>query len=323
MIYEKMPWIPQDSLAWLDRRRESIGASETAAVLGLSPWATAFTVWEQKMGKDTDIPEHLAYFGHKLEPVVAGWVEDFHPEIGKVMDAREDRLENGEACGGYRSVECPWLTATPDYLVYVDGVEAWIPLEIKTTARAWNEVPFQYQVQVQQQMGVLGAPYAYLAVLQNTNTPMLHRFEFDHDLWDHIVMITREFWEQHVVTETPPTPVSLAEQATVWPSETGKTIELSQTAFDALEERDVLLSDAKALKEQADAVTLTLGEYVQDAEVLLWNGEKVATWKSGKPRAVFDKSAFEKDHPELARMYTSEGKPFKTLRRVRSKGGDS
>lgn len=35
---------------WLEGRRQGIGGSDVAAVLGLSPWKTALDVWNDKLG---------------------------------------------------------------------------------------------------------------------------------------------------------------------------------------------------------------------------------------------------------------------------------
>ena len=36
---------------WLERRRKSIGGSDSAAILGLSEYSSAYSVWAEKTGK--------------------------------------------------------------------------------------------------------------------------------------------------------------------------------------------------------------------------------------------------------------------------------
>ena len=36
--------------AWLAQRRKSIGGSDAAGIVGLSPYATPYTVWADKTG---------------------------------------------------------------------------------------------------------------------------------------------------------------------------------------------------------------------------------------------------------------------------------
>ena len=43
----------QNTQEWLDFRRNKIGASDAAAIMGLSPWKTRYQLWEEKVyGKD-------------------------------------------------------------------------------------------------------------------------------------------------------------------------------------------------------------------------------------------------------------------------------
>ena len=39
-----------DRAEWLAWRRSGIGASDVAGILGISPWASPFTVWADKLG---------------------------------------------------------------------------------------------------------------------------------------------------------------------------------------------------------------------------------------------------------------------------------
>ena len=53
--------------------------------------------------------------------------------------------------------------------------------------------------------------------------------------------------------------------------------------------------------------------------VLTYQGEKVATWKQQKGRAGFDLKGFRDVHPDLAAEFTTQGTPFRVLRRTRPK----
>ena len=36
---------------WLERRRNTIGGSDAAGIVGLSSWASPFSVWAEKTGR--------------------------------------------------------------------------------------------------------------------------------------------------------------------------------------------------------------------------------------------------------------------------------
>lgn len=156
---------------WLDARRSTVGASEIAAVLGLSPHTSAFALWwRKKMGWDVEPTEDMM-MGRRLESV-----------IGEVFAERFDDLfvaRPGAAL--YVHPKWPHLSCTPDFLAvrYV-GAKAGLgkprvliePVECKsdTGGTGWGkpgtaEVPTHHAHQLWQQCEILNAPGGYLARL--------------------------------------------------------------------------------------------------------------------------------------------------------------
>ncbi len=311
-VYDLLPEYEQDSNEWHMQRALHLGASDVAGVLGLSDWATPLSIYMQKKGSRSEIPGDLAYFGHKLEPVIAQWITDFHPELGEVFDGFSAR-----------SREWSWLAATLDRHT-VDGGQV-IPVELKTSSafsrEKWADgVPFVYQVQVQAQIAVVGAPYGWVAVLHGGNEPELHRVERDEEfITEHLIPKTRQFWYDHVLAEVAPEPSTLAEVAEVYPSES-RAIVGSDLVIEAAEQRAVLLSDMAALKEQADAFTLAIAQYMGTADTLTRaDGSPVLTYRTQAGRRSVSVSALEKKYPDVAAELVSEGEPFKVMRMAKEK----
>lgn len=314
-IYEILPEYPQDSHEWHEARRQGIGASEVAAILGLSAWQTPLDVYRAKMGIPNEIPENLAWFGHALEQPIADWIE------AKRRDEVEDVREGFTA----RSTVWPWLTATPDRTTLHATEDIWLPIELKTSSayskNKWRDgVPLYYQAQVQTQLAVLAAPYGWLAVLHGGNDPELYRVDRDDTfITDILVPRTKEFWEDHVLAHVPPEPSTLGEQALVWPTTPDSTVELSETAYEAFQRRNVLLSDIRAQQAEADELQKILGSYVQNAETLTYDGRPVATYKTQRGRLTLDHKALAAEHPDIAARYERRGQDYKVLRTVKEK----
>ena len=311
--YERLPEFPQDSPKWHAARTQHLGASEVAAVLGLSKWQTPYSVWQTKMGVPNEIPENLAYFGHALEDPIAQWIRDKHPEVGPVWRGIS-----------VRSTKYPWLSATPDRTVRVGTGGMVIPIELKTSSTYskgdWDDgVPDYYKIQSIVQQGILGVDFGWLAVLHGGNDPELYRVPFDAGAWEQIVRITREFWDTYVVTKQPPPPTGLQEQFDRWPSTNDKTTELSEAAFEAFERRNVLLSDIKSMQGEADALQAVIGDYVEDADTLTYQGRKIATYKTQQGRKTVSVRDLEERFPEVAEEVVTRGKPFRVLRTVKEK----
>ncbi|MEV7267094.1 lambda-exonuclease family protein [Micromonospora aurantiaca] len=156
-----------DNPHWHKLRREGISASEIAAVLGISPWDSPFSLYWQKVnGWDTDDNEEMAT-GRRVEPVVADWWAD---TIGAGLEAYV------RPAGLYASEARKWQLATPDRLVrrfIRPGVGQLVSvLECKWTGSwdGWGEpgsddIPVYYRAQVLQQCDVLGVDEWHLAAL--------------------------------------------------------------------------------------------------------------------------------------------------------------
>lgn len=171
--------------AWHTARRPGVSASEIAAVLGISPWESPFSLyWRKVNGWDVEQTDEMRA-GLILEPAIADWWAD-----------EQDPLENlvVAPAGLYGSEARPWQLATPDRLVHMvcpgcDGPAAQDPwcdcrgagtsgdplavLECKWVAHSWDgwgepgtdDIPVYYRAQVLQQLDVLDLDDAHVAAL--------------------------------------------------------------------------------------------------------------------------------------------------------------
>lgn len=58
----------QGSSAWLEYRRSMRNPSETASVLGISPWVTPYQLWLLKTGRREQVVNAAILNGTALEP---------------------------------------------------------------------------------------------------------------------------------------------------------------------------------------------------------------------------------------------------------------
>src|SRR5262245_12139818 len=98
--------------AWLEARRNGIGGSDAAAVLGCHPWKSALELYAEKIGvEDLDLSEpEWVYWGKVLEPQIAA---RYMKETGRtVIDPVPYLLEWSEkrpfmCCTVDRHIVCP------------------------------------------------------------------------------------------------------------------------------------------------------------------------------------------------------------------------
>lgn len=145
-----------NSPEWHELRDEQgvISGSEIGAILGLSPFTSAVTLWAQKTGRlPSSFEPNLAMrLGQLVEPAIFALFSEQHPEY-KVYDV-----------GTYGHKEHNWAHANPDGVCVDENGEAFI-LEIKHTATYWDYVPEHYKAQVFWYMWVTGLKKAVFAVV--------------------------------------------------------------------------------------------------------------------------------------------------------------
>lgn len=181
----------QGSPDWLAYRLGMRNASETAAVLGLSPWTTPYQLWLLKTGRQQQAVTTAMQHGTELEPAARTAYEE---QTGHVMQ--------------------PLVLQDGPYSASLDGMrlEGDLILEIKCPVRgtrsdlwqdvAAGQVPEHYRVQVQHQLMVSGAPVAHLWVFDGAQG-LLCPIARDEEAMLRI----RQGWEQfqtHLDTDTPP-----------------------------------------------------------------------------------------------------------------------
>lgn len=302
--------VTSDTPAWEEERRNSVGASEVAMVMGLSSYGTALDVYKHKLGIDRHFDPVLSFIGHESEPIIQKWVERF--------SGLDVALLPGFMA---RSVEFPFLHASFDRV----ATSPFTTFQFKTAGQYvghhWDEgIPTDIRVQVQAEMCVAGTPRAAVVVwIGGREFRLFWEARDDRFIREQMIPQLMQFWDGNVRAKVTPEPSTVAEIAEVYPTDPGTVIELPETAFEVLERITVLRSDIRSQEDERDALMVALSEFVGPAETLTHEGRPVASWKTQKGRASFDRRALELDQPELVAQYTTQGSPFKVLRRLKEK----
>lgn len=179
-------------------RRSGIGASESAAIAGLSPFATALDIYNLKVGvtqPSADTPWMKA--GRYLEPAIARFY----------ADERGVELE-GDGSKTFRHKDHPFILASPDR--WVRGGKRGV--EIKNVgqwmAKNWGDapdaVPEHIVCQAVQQMAVMGFEDVDVVPLIGGNALRVYTIAFDPDLWAMLLALGERFWNAHVIPRRPP-----------------------------------------------------------------------------------------------------------------------
>lgn len=285
-----------------------IGASEVAAILGISPFGDAYTVLARKKGFGDPQPEtEEQHWGKLLEPLIAG------------VFAHRENLPIEWWDKPVYSKKRDWQRASPDGLILskTEPAERVGVLECKTTgphyASHWDQsgtgadgIPEYYLVQVEWQMSTLELPVAHVAVLIAGQDFRTYRIEHDPILEEIILEQVEPFYFQCVLGDAEP-PMGPSPHARNYirqryPKHTEKLRPAEGPEIEWLQEYASLRSRMDVLEDQKATLENQLCRAIGDAEGIQSANAKM-TWKKIKDR-------FETNWEELAREqligYTDE-----------------
>lgn len=275
---------------WLEQRRKTIGGSDAAGIVGLSKWASPFSVWAEKTGRVADKEDTEAMRqGRDLEDYVARrWSE----ETGKRVYRLSAMLYNAQY---------PFAHADVDRMVMGENAG----LECKTTfsldLKQFNgvEFPVQYYAQCVHYLAVTGADRWYLAVLAYGRGFFTFVLERNQAEIDALMTAEQAFWKL-VETDTPPAADGSEATATALQ----EVYPVSQSVTADLFGRDTVLQEYMRLKADRKALDSRLGEIENTIKADMGEAENGfcglfrISWKS-QSRQTFQAKEFAKDHPEL------------------------
>lgn len=274
--------------AFLERRKSGIGGSDVAAVLGVSKWKTPYQLWLDKTSDTvTEKESELLHFGQVLEQVIA----DEYARRNNVKVLRRNQM--------YRHGAHPELIANIDR--YVVGGKI---LECKTCnayasskfGEGGDEVPDEYLLQVQHYMHITGYHSADLAVLIGGNEYRQFSLKYDAELALYAADKCVEFWQNYVLTKTPPPATVRDDLGAYYNAVSGATVVATEEIAALLEEYKRLKGIEKDAKNDLDAISAQVKLFAGENEIITSaDGATLATWKRGKDRATVDWKALAAD----------------------------
>jgi len=285
---------------WLELRRHSIGGSEAGAIVGMSTYASAVTVYCDKLGlsKQKEEQNEAMRLGTDLEGYVA---ERFCEMTGKKV--RNDNFM-------YQHDKYDFITANIDRAVIGENAG----LECKTMGNYVTydfengDVPASYYCQCQHYMAVMGYEKMYLCILQFQKGVFVVDILRDDKFISELIEAECSFWHDNVEARVMPAPddsdaTSNALQE-LWPEQNkGYEIELPSLQQDA--KRYIEIGEMeKQLKAQKKEIANRIKADMQEAEKATSEGF-YTTWKT-QSKESFDsnlKDDFKERYPHLYKQY--------------------
>ncbi len=252
---------------WKRARENSIGASEVAAVLGLNPYKSAYTLWAEKTGRIAPMVNNIATrCGHALEGLATELYEEHTGE----------RLFNPGDYTIFYDATMPFLSCTPDRIVierhhydaegvatgmYYDAIQR--PVELKSIGERMaarmkeGEVQNAHLVQLQAQIAVLGTAAGDLACLIANRDFQVFPFERHDRLIRGIRTKVSEFWDRIQNDDPPEVDGSISTTTTlreIYAEDNAGVIELGTDADELLAHLEEVKEDIKELSDEESAI---------------------------------------------------------------------
>lgn len=293
MAIKKLP--RPDRAQWLVLRRSYIGGSDAAAVVGLNPYVSAYSLWCEKKGITPDFAGNLATaVGEYLEEFIA---KRFEEETGKKVRRNNFCIFNEDY---------PWAMADIDReLVGEDaGLECKSTSALNLKQYKGGSFPAKFYVQCVHYLAVTGKQRWYLAVLIGNSDFKTFTIERQDVLEDIDALMAAEKDFSTVMQGDTPPAMDGSEATDTALRQQGLSADLDEETVIDLTEREELLDQYFTLKAQSDDLAKQADAIKQQLMQDMTENVYARTPRykiSYKPqeRRTFDWKAMKKNYPTL------------------------
>jgi len=301
-------------LEFLENRLNSIGGSEAAIVLGISPFKSRLELYHEKVNKIIKIDEELNLLfdiGHALEPVIA---DHYSKKTRRTLEKRTQKVHPQHT----------FITGNVDREIVKSERETPGILEIKTKGDFVNwyneEIPPYYIAQLQHYLSVYDYTWGSFAILDLGKREITYTdVERDDKLISHIINEEIKFWGL-VQSKTPPDiePTKACESflKEIYKTSEPVTIDLSNNieATKFAMQLKIVKEESKVLDKLETESKNYFMDLMKNAEKAIGNNYTI-TWRNDNTSLKLDIDNFKVENPELYKKYLKE----KKVRRFLSK----
>lgn len=294
----------QSRQEWLEGRKRGIGGSAAGAILGVNPYESAWQYWARLKGRLPKKEENVAMdMGHRLEPIV---VDLFREATGATIDPQTEGDFN------VTNDDWPHLVGSPDRIGEQDGNR--FVLECKTTGQTIDpdDLPKSWFCQLQFYMLLTDINRGAIAWLSRGRDFCFRWFDRDDDFCAWMGSTLEIWWQTHIIGDSEPD-VKGMDVDIAYPVSTEATVEMSTEAYNAIMRIKELKAQAKGLETEAEELIRFVKGFMKDNAIAVFKGEKVATWKSSKPREMLDTKALKAAYPDIYAAFVTHSalsRPF-------------
>lgn len=282
-----MSSVIDDRKTWLEARRHAIGASDLAAILGLSPYRSPWDIWALKTDRASEFQGNEATrLGQVFESGILDYAQHKLGELRRNVRISHDTLPlaatlDGQCIGSDRPVEAKTTGLTG-------------PVAGQWGDEGTDQVPEQYLVQVYAQIMCSNSDLGYLFALIPGRGVLQYEIQRQDSVCDKIANFVDVWWTRHIINgEEPSREKASLEIVKQIRRETNKTIALGERELSLLthiERMKEIISDAnERLKMSESHLLASLG----DAEIATFpDGRSISYFQQTRKSYVVDESTY-------------------------------
>lgn len=269
-------------------RENGIGASECAAVLGISPYCTPYELWLVKTGrmpKESILNESRVRLRHAHEQTIA---DEYAVQKGVKLQRVNRTIYHKKY---------PFMLCHLDRLVIGQRKIVECKSSMGWMKSSWGEVgtdnvPMDYIAQVQHQYACTGYSQADMAVLIDIDDFRIYPIERDESVIKMIEERIEHFWRFHVLEDNPPEPTTRGDIKLMFPNRNGNCIEATPEAIQIIDEINAKKCLMKNIKKDQENLEVNLLNIIGEHEGIKEEENILATYfadKNGKRTLLIKK----------------------------------
>jgi putative phage-type endonuclease len=259
-------------------RKHGLGATDCAAVMGLSPYKTPYELWLEKTGRAEEtaiLSDDRLHLRHAHEETISReYARRNNVKLRRVnqtlihkrlpfMLCNLDRVIIGQK----KIVECK---SSSGFMRNVWG-------ETGT-----DEAPIQYMLQVQHQLACSEYDDADIAALIDIDDYRIFPQPRNQKVISRIEEACEKFWTENVVKDIPPDPTTRGDLKLMYPANNGNFIEATPEVIEYMAQLDSIKSEIKNFTDKKEWHEKEIIQFIADNDGIKEGDAVLATFVADK-----------------------------------------
>ena len=259
-------------------RKQGLGATDCAAVMGMSPYRTPYELWLIKTGRMEEtaiLNDSRLRLRHAHEETIAReYAEQRGVKLKRVnqtvyhkrlpfMLCHLDRVVIGEK----RIIECKSSSGF---------------LRPSWGESGSDEAPLHYILQVQHQLACSGYDEAEIAALIDIDDYRIYPMPRNEKIISKIEDACEKFWHEHVLADIAPEATNRSDLKLMYPLNNGNFIEASFEILSLIDELNAIKVDQKLIEEKRKNAEKEIIQFIADNDGIKAGDQVLATFVATK-----------------------------------------